>query len=100
VKRHRQAGVGILHAVYPSEVGISVGPLATGNERAGPGNEAGGAILGSYANTQGRTQCIRVSPDFGQAYAETDKVRIHTRIITGPIFAKALLHTLQESLGQ
>ena len=38
--------------------------------------------------------------DFGQYYPESMEARFHTRIITGPAYAKALLGTLQESIDQ
>ena len=36
--------------------------------------------------------------DFGQAYEGTSADVHHTRIITGPVYAKALAHLLLESL--
>ena len=36
--------------------------------------------------------------DFSQQYPESDEVKVHTRIVTSPVYAKALLKTLQESL--
>ena len=38
--------------------------------------------------------------DFGQFYPEDDKAQLHTRIITSPIYAKALLETLRESIDR
>jgi hypothetical protein len=38
--------------------------------------------------------------DFGQFYPESKQAQLHTRIITGPVYAKALLGTLQESIDQ
>jgi hypothetical protein len=42
--------------------------------------------------------------DFGQLYPEnetgTKKAQIHTRIVTAPVYAKALLETLQTSIAQ
>lgn len=38
--------------------------------------------------------------DFGQFYAEGEAVRVHTRIITSPNYAKALLGILQESIDR
>lgn len=38
--------------------------------------------------------------DFGQHYAEDERVQLHTRIVTGPVYAKALLHFLQECLDK
>lgn len=36
--------------------------------------------------------------DFGQAYQETAAELLHTRIVTGPVYAKALASLLQQSL--
>lgn len=36
--------------------------------------------------------------DFGQCYPENGKTQFHTRIITAPTYAKALLETLRESI--
>lgn len=38
--------------------------------------------------------------DFGQYYDENEDARFHTRIVTSPMYAKAFLTTLQESLNQ
>ena len=38
--------------------------------------------------------------DFAQFYPESDKAQLHTRIITSPIYAKALLETLRESIAR
>lgn len=38
--------------------------------------------------------------DFGQSYVSTNKARLHTRIITNPRYAKALLETLQHSIAK
>ncbi|NIM98496.1 MAG: DUF3467 domain-containing protein [candidate division Zixibacteria bacterium] len=36
--------------------------------------------------------------DFGQSYPEGEKEKVHTRIVTSPNYAKALLETLGESI--
>jgi hypothetical protein len=36
--------------------------------------------------------------DFGQFYSESKEAHLHTRIITSPIYAKALLETLRHSI--
>jgi hypothetical protein len=36
--------------------------------------------------------------DLGQLNAENGEAKLHTRIITSPIYAKALLETLRESI--
>ena len=38
--------------------------------------------------------------DFGQNYSENDQAELHTRIITSPVYAAALLETLKESIRQ
>lgn len=38
--------------------------------------------------------------DFGQFYAEDQTKQLHTRIITGPVYAKALLETLRGSIDR
>ncbi len=36
--------------------------------------------------------------DFGQFYPEGKEAQLHTRIITSPVYAKALLETLQGAI--
>ena len=38
--------------------------------------------------------------DLGQFYPESEKAQLHTRIITTPIYAKALLEIIRESLDR
>ncbi len=38
--------------------------------------------------------------DFGQFYPESGRAQVHTRIITSPIYAKALFETLRESINR
>jgi len=38
--------------------------------------------------------------DFGQYYPENAGAQFHTRIISNPVYTKALLHTLGESIEQ
>ena len=38
--------------------------------------------------------------DFGQFYPESEKARLHTRIITSPICAKALWEIIREALDR
>ena len=38
--------------------------------------------------------------DFGQFYSEDQEANLHTRIVTSPVYAKALLDTLRESIEQ
>lgn len=59
----------------------------------------GGAPIGRYANyfAVGHNEWEFLL-DFGQFYPGSDGARVHTRIITGPTYAKALLRTLLDSL--
>ena len=36
--------------------------------------------------------------DFGQFYVDSEKVKLHTRIVTNPVYARALFEVLQASL--
>jgi len=38
--------------------------------------------------------------DFGQFYAAGEQPKIHTRIVTSPVYAKAFLETLGNTLDQ
>ena len=38
--------------------------------------------------------------DFGQFHSDSGKAQLHTRIITSPIYAKALLEIIRESLDR
>lgn len=38
--------------------------------------------------------------DFGQSYVGSQEPQLHTRIVTSPVYAKAFLETLQESVEQ
>lgn len=61
----------------------------------------GGSLEGRYANyfTVGYN-AFEFLLDFGQFYSEEKEARLHTRIITNPIYAKALLQTLRESIDR
>jgi hypothetical protein len=64
-------------------------------------SESGKPMVGSYANFfKVGHNAFEFLLDFGQCYPEREGARIHTRIITGPTYAKALLHTLQAALLQ
>jgi hypothetical protein len=54
---------------------------------------------GIYANyfEVGRT-AFEIVIDFAQRYGTSRRVRCHTRIVTSPVYARALLQTLQQSL--
>ena len=36
--------------------------------------------------------------DFGQFYLDDEKVKLHTRIVTNPVYARALLEIIQSSV--
>ncbi len=58
-----------------------------------------GPLEGRYANSfQVGHNAFEFLLDFGQVSSESEQVQFHTRIITGPVYAKALLATLQESI--
>lgn len=38
--------------------------------------------------------------DFGQFYPDSSEARLHTRIVTSPVYAKVFLHTLRESIDR
>lgn len=38
--------------------------------------------------------------DFGQCYSEAPEAGLHTRIVTSPVYAKALLGVLQRAVSQ
>ncbi len=60
-----------------------------------------GLVEGRYANYFKVGQnAFEFLLDFGQFYCESETPRIHTRIITSPTYAKALLEILRESMGQ
>jgi len=60
-----------------------------------------GNLQGHYANyfVIGYN-AFEIVIDFGQCYSEDGAARFHTRIITSPSYATALLETLQKSLEQ
>ena len=60
-----------------------------------------GALEGRYANYfKVGHNAFEFLLDFGQLYHESEKDQPHTRIITSPIYAKALLETLRESIDR
>jgi len=38
--------------------------------------------------------------DFGQSYIESERESLHTRIVTAPSYAKALIEVLQQSVAE
>ena len=64
-------------------------------------SQKGGALEGRYANYfKVGHNAFEFLLDFGQFYPETEKAQLHTRIITNPIYAKALLEIIRESLDR
>ncbi len=68
-----------------------------GSER----SEEHDGLEGRYANyfTVGHN-AVEFLFDFGQFYPESERAQLHTRIITSPAYAKALLDTLRESVDR
>jgi hypothetical protein len=56
-------------------------------------------VVGGYANflVVGHN-AFEVVLDFGQLYEGNETAQMHTRIITAPVYAKAMLTTLRTSL--
>jgi hypothetical protein len=60
-----------------------------------------GAIEGKYANYfEIGNNAFEFVLDFGQRYSETLQERIHTRIVTGPSYAKELMRVLEGAIEQ
>jgi Protein of unknown function (DUF3467) len=56
---------------------------------------------GRYANYMNvGHNAFEVVLDFGQFYEGSTESRMHTRIVTSPVYAKHFLHLLQSSLAQ
>lgn len=56
---------------------------------------------GRYANYfEVGHNAVEFIVDFGQLYEESKDAKIHTRIVTSPMYAKALMEVLEESLSQ
>jgi len=60
-----------------------------------------GELEGRYANYfKVGHNAFEFLLDFGQFYAESQRAHFHTRIVTNPIYARALFETLQEGINQ
>jgi hypothetical protein len=60
-----------------------------------------GELEGRYANYfKVGHNALEFLLDFGQLYAESQEAHFHTRIVTNPTYAKALLALLRESIAQ
>ena len=58
-----------------------------------------GKLEGRYANYfKVGHNAFEFVIEFSQFYPQGGEVQLHTRIITSPVYAKALLKTLQESI--
>ena len=61
--------------------------------------EEGTCLEGRYANfLKVGHNAFEFVFDFGQFYARDGRARIHTRVATNPIYAKAMLETLAEAI--
>jgi hypothetical protein len=61
----------------------------------------GGLLEGRYANYfKVGYNAFEFLLDCGQFYSEGQETQLHTRIITSPIYAKALLELLRESINR
>jgi hypothetical protein len=65
------------------------------------GSQDAGQLEGRYANyfNVGHN-AFEFLLDFGQFYPEGEEPQLHTRIVTNPVYAKALLELLQESIDR
>jgi hypothetical protein len=60
-----------------------------------------GQLEGRYANYfEVGHNAFEFLLNFGQFYPESEKAQLHTRIITSPIYAKALLEMLREAIDR
>jgi hypothetical protein len=64
-------------------------------------SQEAGALEGRYANYfKVGHNAFEFLLDFGQFYPEAEHARLHTRIITSPQYAMALLETLREAIDR
>ena len=69
------------------------------NSRQGKASRRIDNLEGKYANYfKVGHNAFEFVLDFGQLYGESGRAKLHTRIITNPIYARALLETLSESI--
>lgn len=58
-----------------------------------------GALERRYANYfEVGHNAVEFLLDFGQLYSEGESAQLHSRIVTSPAYAKAMLRTLEESV--
>ena len=61
----------------------------------------GDRLLGRFANYfQVGHNAFEFLFDFGQFYRDSDEAQFHTRIITSPAYARALLDILQDAIDR
>lgn len=64
-------------------------------------SQGAGRLKGRYANDfKIGHNAFEFVLDFGERYSEDKTVQFHTRIVTAPGYAQALLETLQGAIGQ
>lgn len=61
-----------------------------------PGSEGGAARYANYFEIGHNAGEFIL--DFGQAYSSLEERQMHTRIVTSPLYAKALLRLLEEAV--
>ncbi len=82
----------------PSELTIAGGVLMNRDQE---DPVSGDKLEGRYANYfKVGHNAFEFLLDFGQYYQGADRGHLHTRIITNPSYAKALLETLHEAISQ
>ena len=70
------------------------------NDESGESQDLG-QLEGRYANYfKVGHNAFEFVLDFGQYYPENGEAQFHTRIISNPVYTKALLQTLVESIEQ
>lgn len=58
-------------------------------------------MVGRYANAfQVGFNAFELVVEFGESFSRGEAAQVHTRIVTNPIFAQALLRTLSDSLRE
>jgi hypothetical protein len=62
--------------------------------------QSGSELEGQYANYfRVGYNAVEFVLDFGQFYLDENRPRLHTRIVTSPVYAKALGETIRDSLS-
>lgn len=72
----------------------------TSKSRRGRG-QARARTVGRYANAfQVGFNAFELVVEFAESFSDGEAAHVHTRIVTNPIFAQALLRTLSDSLRE